>query len=619
MANPNCRDGRVVRRRRDRRSEGFAVRQWLQVGVASAGMGAALLGFSLMGPQVGVAAADSSEGTSASAGPSGGDPSGSRGSARRQDRDGHSSSPDRDSDEHTDADEQAARSSGNQKDAEVGDDRDLDKDGADTKDRDADVEVSDKAVAAERESASAQGSSAEGDAGKSARGTDVAAEAVAKPSVVERGLRRSIASKAVAVEPEPASTTSELVQSGREQRVAQVLDGWTAAHDLRISSLSVPDKRKARLEASFLAMRRTLFNQAPTVAPVQISGVITGPIVGTLGGADPDGDKLIYLLTKAPGEGTVRFGRDGSFTYTPGENFDGVDTFTVKAIDLGLHINLLQPLRPLGSRPATSLINQGAIKFDFTYSGGIQNWTLARIAAFEDEANRLVPYLRVTTPVVLTYDVRAFEDRDTDVLAYGGSNPISSDPGYWPTVVQNKLLTGVDSNGSAVDGRLTWNWGQPWALGDPVGSDETDFASTLLHELMHTLGFLSHVSEPGDNSFTDWSVFDRFVVTVDGMKPINSDFTWNSQYDPNVLGQNGGMYFGGANAVAAYGGPVPLYTYDPWDGSNMSHLNDDVFGSNTQMMTAFKDDGAILRTLSPIEIGILKDLGYLVVPLPPSA
>lgn len=43
---------------------------WLALGAASAGVGAALLGFSLLGPQTGVAAADGTSETSASAGPS---------------------------------------------------------------------------------------------------------------------------------------------------------------------------------------------------------------------------------------------------------------------------------------------------------------------------------------------------------------------------------------------------------------------------------------------------------------------------------------------------------------------------------------------------------------------
>ena len=55
--------------------------------------------------------------------------------------------------------------------------------------------------------------------------------------------------------------------------------------------------------------------------------------------------------------------------------------------------------------------------------------------------------------------------------------------------------------------------------------------------------------------------------------------TFNTAYNPNLTGGDAGLYFGGANAVAANSGnPVPLYTPNPWEsGSSMSHLDDDTF------------------------------------------
>ncbi|MBJ7481932.1 MAG: hypothetical protein JHC75_30135 [Rhodococcus sp.] len=601
-------------RRKARRAETFAVRQWLRLGVASAGMGAALFGFALMGPQAGVAAADSSDGTSASPDSSTGDSNTSTGTSDQRTTDTASKPSDGDvdtddeqaedldgddvdldADDADDTDEDTSTGTDDIGDGDDGDDLDVDDDIEDHDESDVDGAAAiDEEVPEEVESDRAS-----------------AAPALARAEVTDE----PVATKAVAAEPILTSTDLVSGQSEWQKRVAKALDDWTASNEAWVDSLSVSEGTKAWLDWSFLSMRRAFFNQAPTVAPVQIDGVITGPVVGSLGGVDPDGDKLIYILTEAPKTGTVRFDADGTYTFTPGEGFNGVDTFGVAAIDIGFHMNLLHLLRPWGSGAATSLVNQSAIEFDFRFKGGIEQWTLARVLAFEDEAIRLVPYLRVRAPVTLSYEIWPFEDWEIDILASAVSPRISTDPGYWPTVVQNKLLTGEDSNGSAVDGEITWNWGWQWALGDPASSDEVDFATTLMHELMHTFGFISRIRGPGTNDLrTSWSVFDSFVVTGDGVKPINPDVTWNTDYDPNLLGQNGGMYFGGANAIAAYGGPVPLYTNDPWDGSGMSHLSDDVFGSTTHMMTAFTDDGAILRTLSPVEIGILRDLGYLVVP-----
>ena len=180
--------------------------------------------------------------------------------------------------------------------------------------------------------------------------------------------------------------------------------------------------------------RRLFFNQAPTVAPVQITGRLTGPVTGTVGAVDPEGDQLAYRITRAPREGAVQLNADGTYTYTPDSDFDGVDTFRVLAIDLGPHINLF---RPRGTR-ATALVNQGAIKFDFNYTDGGTGWTAERQQALQRAANDLVEYFLVTSPVTLTYDV-GLDDNEGD-LASAGSDLINGNRGYWRTVVQNKLL-----------------------------------------------------------------------------------------------------------------------------------------------------------------------------------
>ncbi|MGI9125005.1 MAG: hypothetical protein ACR2JM_09695, partial [Mycobacterium sp.] len=102
------------------------------------------------------------------------------------------------------------------------------------------------------------------------------------------------------------------------------------------------------------------------------------------------------------------------------------------------------------------------------------------------------------------------------------------------------------------------------------------------------------------------------------VKVIGTDYKWLTAYNTNLTGGNGGLYFSGPNAVAAYGGPVPLYTPNPWNpGSSVSHLDDNTFtGTKTQMMNAITDTGLGIRTLSKVELGVLKDIGYTVVTTP---
>ncbi|MFV3305314.1 retention module-containing protein, partial [Pseudomonas sp. NY15181] len=57
------------------------------------------------------------------------------------------------------------------------------------------------------------------------------------------------------------------------------------------------------------------------------------PVSGRLRASDPDGNPLRFDLGDAPRNGTVVVNADGTYTYTPGQNFNGNDSFTVVVND----------------------------------------------------------------------------------------------------------------------------------------------------------------------------------------------------------------------------------------------------------------------------------------------
>ena len=612
-------DGRDSRRpAARRRAEDFPVRQWLKLGAASAGLGAALLGFSLLGPEAATAAADSGAESSVSQSGDSAETSGGPSVSSQSDTD--------DTDETNDTDA-ADGDADDADDAAALEDDDIVEDSDTTEDATADTgsDSVDNIRAGEDSDTVEQG---EGVATSGDAADDASAEPVVDHSSpvstsdddesVEGGVTFAAAAPLTsAVADEPAAQPVPAPPWLAPRRtwsdvVADTIDTWTNSTQAWIDSLSVSEERKAELTESFWNLRRTFFNQAPTVAPVQISGLITGPIDGTIGAVDADGDEIVYRLVRGPRQGTVEINADGTYTYTPDVDFDGVDTFRVIAIDRGFHVNLLSLLRPIGTR-ATSLINQGAITFAFNYTDGGTSWTEDRRQALEDVATQLLLYFRVNAPVTLTYDVGL---QDNDALASAGSNVILDRSGFWRTVVQNKLLTGYDSNGSEADGQIDWNFRDyEWALGDSVESSEYDFVSTAIHELMHSFGFLSYVDEAGKNDERIWTTFDSFVVTSAGARPISPFYRWRNRFDPLLTDEEDGLYFGGAHAIAAFGGLVPLYTPNPWEpGSSMSHLDDLTFtGLDQKIMNAATDTGLGVRVFSAVELAILTDLGYQVV------
>ncbi|MBO0677133.1 hypothetical protein JRC04_06620 [Mycolicibacterium sp. S2-37] len=269
----------------------------------------------------------------------------------------------------------------------------------------------------------------------------------------------------------------------------------------------------------------------------------------------------------------------------------------------------------LFSRPAAepSAAPGAKVTFEFNYTEGSQNWTPERRRELEQAAASLGQYLQAPIPVTISYNVSGENDPDSTTLAFAGSDLIKGELEFSNTVVQEKFITGLDLNGPEDDGYVTFNFANDWGLGYQVGDDQYDFVSTAIHEMVHSLGFFSGIRSTGTNTRTNWPVFAGFVVDDRGDRAVGSDYRFDTALDPNLVGWNGGLYFGGPNAVAAYGRPVPLYTPFPFkSGSSLSHFDPEFFrGANAQMMNPDANKmGNDRRTLSAIEQGILVDLGF---------
>lgn len=427
--------------------------------------------------------------------------------------------------------------------------------------------------------------------------------AVAVTKTVVAGTETDTAATAAAQEATPATLTAAATPMAH----ASVTADWFSATLAPVQSF---------LEGISLLVRRALFNQAPTVHPVQTTGQLDGAITGTIGAVDPEGDALSYAVTETPKYGSVVVSANGSYVYTPGANFTGVDSFNIAVTDTGLHINLMDLTRPASTQAFLQVAQNKVaptLTFNFVYGSGAQYWSADARRALQNTAMLLSSYITVKSPTTIVYNVTG-ESSAASTLASAGSDLSTAGPGFFSTVVQAKIQTGVDANGSAADGIIAWNFANPWIFGSTVASSQYDFTSTALHELLHTLGFMSSTVNPGTNTGRSWTTFDKFLVTANGTAVISDSFGWKSEYDANLTGGAGGLYFGGPNAVAAYGGVVPLYTPTRWaSGSSVSHLDDSTFaGSKALLMNAVTVTGQGIRVLSPVELGILKDLGYTI-------
>jgi YVTN family beta-propeller protein len=112
-------------------------------------------------------------------------------------------------------------------------------------------------------------------------------------------------------------------------------------------------------------VQHTLFNRTPTTAynPAENSQSMDGVVTGDLRAVDPDGDRLTFTVTRAPEHGSVVVNSDGTFTYTPNDDFartGGIDTFTVR-IDDGAGYRL-----PGLAGVISDLVHRGAVALGFS-------------------------------------------------------------------------------------------------------------------------------------------------------------------------------------------------------------------------------------------------------------
>jgi hypothetical protein len=268
---------------------------------------------------------------------------------------------------------------------------------------------------------------------------------------------------------------------------------------------------------------------------------------------------------------------------------------------------------------ATVATSSAQVSIGFTHTGsdGFVDATegAARRAALQSAADSLADYFISGSNVTLTFAVDSYS-ADNNTLA-SASSPIYFNvgaTGFFQTVIQKKITGGADDNGAANDGNVNWNWHYNWNLGGTFSDGQFDLATTAMHELLHAMGFASMVGAPGTNSGNQqWTMFDRFLSDNTGTALISGTGDWLGGDSALVNGQ---LYFNGANAVAANGGElVPLYSPASWEaGSSGSHLN---FGE-MMVMNAFINPGDGPDTLSSVELGMLRDLGYNVIPEPGS-
>jgi len=362
---------------------------------------------------------------------------------------------------------------------------------------------------------------------------------------------------------------------------------------------------------------------APTGGSVSVdvpqpgTGVVTGRVLAV----DPDGDPLTFFTPPATGQGTVMLAPDGSFVYTPTPEArfaaapGATDIFTVTVSDpfggvLDVPVQVVvAPPEPSAAPIEAAHPDGHQVRFNFLYGPGEQFWTPEARGALEAGAAALSGYLVAPQPVFIDVGVIGVNTPGAVNIASSWVGFTDEGPGFTGTWLQTKIQDGVDPNGPEPEVQLTTNFAENWGFGEVVPPDRYDFRTVVMHELVHALGFLSGADDVlGQN--TNWTRYDSFLRAPDGSLVIDEALLIKPQYLPNFTGANGGLFFAGPQAMAAFGGPVPLFTPENWATASrsVSHVN----SLPGYLMTPFYGRGSAVGSINPVEQAMLRDLGYVI-------
>lgn len=260
------------------------------------------------------------------------------------------------------------------------------------------------------------------------------------------------------------------------------------------------------------------------------------------------------------------------------------------------------------------------------FNGG--GWTTEAEDAFEFAAG--IWETLISSPITIVVDAR-FQILGEDIL--GGAGPavmVRDFPGapqagtWYPIATANKLA-GSDLDPGNVDIQALFSSNFPdWYFGTdsstPAG--QVNFASVVLHELGHGLGFLGSMEAGGACGNPAWGcygrgyddlpmIYDLFVENGAGIPLLTFD-----NYSSTLAIQltSGDLYFNSPGGNIANGGSrVPIYAPSTWQqGSSYSHLDLSFDSTDNALMTFSISPGETIHHPGSVTLCMFAEMGWTV-------
>jgi hypothetical protein len=260
------------------------------------------------------------------------------------------------------------------------------------------------------------------------------------------------------------------------------------------------------------------------------------------------------------------------------------------------------------------------------FNGG--GWTTEAQDAFEFAAG--IWETLISSPITIEVDA-TFQALGEDIL--GGAGPAvivrnfpgAPQAGIWYPIASANKLAGSDLEPGIVDIQALFSSNFPdWYFGtnSSTPSGQVSFASVVLHELGHGLGFLGSMEAGGACGNPAWGcygrgaddlpmIYDLFVENGAGTPLLTFD---NYSSDLAIQLTSRDLYFNSPGGNFANGGNrVPIYAPSTWQqGSSYSHLDQSFNDSNNALMTFSISPGETIHHPGSVTLCMFAEMGWTV-------
>ena len=250
----------------------------------------------------------------------------------------------------------------------------------------------------------------------------------------------------------------------------------------------------------------------------------------------------------------------------------------------------------------------------------------SRRRALEAAVSAWTKVIQGTVPIKVVASMDDIDDGDNDpntnVLAVAG--PVEfwlRDGAAVPSALewQLKKRRGTDAEDADIEVQVNKTADWDYAVNGVAARGKASFVYTLIHEIGHGLGFVDSFDiETGNYANTVPFIYDTFLNRGSGARRKLTERAGNQAIEDMTSGD---LFFDGTNAADASRRsirPLPMvkiYAPNPYErGSSISHVDQVTYADfKTGLMTP-TDFGSGTDKIDILTLGIMKDLGYTLVP-----